>query len=393
MKEINSTKSITHMNKTIYKLDSKGKLRFLTIQTEGSEIIQTSGLIDSPNPVENRSQCVAKNTGRANATTAEEQALSEAQSKLKKKLEEGYYETQDEAQGGTLILPMLAKDFKKEERKVQYPCFVQPKLDGMRCLKDGLSMVSRKNKPIDTMDHIVPELNQIDDIFDGELYAHGESFQKNMELIKKYRPGESESVKYHVYDLVLSGFNFRERYEILKNYIEENQPQHIELVPTFEVDSKEELLEYHKKFLEEGYEGTMVRHSEEGYAANKRSSSLLKFKDFQDISCTIVGVEPSEKRPDQGSFICQLPEKKWCLKSGTGKFTRISDTEFEVEGGEVVFDYPTFGCGMRFSHEERKDVINNPQNYIGQTAEIRFFEYTDEGLPRFPVCVGLRLDK
>lgn len=137
----------------------------------------------------------------------------------------------------------------------------------------------------------------------------------------------------------------------------------IKLVETFEINSKDELMKFHKQFVEEGYEGSMIRHSEEGYDVNKRSSSLLKFKDFQDIACTIVGVEPSEKRPDQGSFICALEDGR------------------------------TFGCGMRFSHEERKDVINNPQNYIGQTAEIRFFEYTDEGLPRFPVCVGLRLDK
>src|SRR5690606_30522950 len=120
---------------TIYKLDSKSKLRFLTISTEGSEVVQTSGLVGTDSPVTNRSQCIGKNIGKANETTAEEQAVSEAQSKLKKKLEEGYYESQEEAEGGTLVLPMLAKDFKKEERKVQYPCFVQPKLDGMRALK------------------------------------------------------------------------------------------------------------------------------------------------------------------------------------------------------------------------------------------------------------------
>ena len=79
------------MKKTIYKLDSSKKLRFLTISTEGSEVVQISGLVGTDSPVENRSQCVGKNTGRANETTPEEQAVSEAQSKLKKKLEEGYY--------------------------------------------------------------------------------------------------------------------------------------------------------------------------------------------------------------------------------------------------------------------------------------------------------------
>ena len=59
---------------------------------------------------------------------------------------------------------MLAKDFKKEESKVQYPCFVQPKLDGMRCLKTGDKMVSRKNKSIDTMGHIALELSNVKSI-------------------------------------------------------------------------------------------------------------------------------------------------------------------------------------------------------------------------------------
>lgn len=348
---------------TIFKIDSKQKMRFLTISTEGNKIIQESGIVGSSNPVTNISECVAKNVGRANATTAEEQAIAEAKAKLKKKLEEGYYESPEKAEGGELILPMLAKDFKKEEKKVKYPAWVQPKLDGMRCLKNKKTLSSRKAKEILTMHHIAEEFVDLPHIFDGELYAHGESFQRNMELIKKYRPLESETVKYHVYDVVHPELGFKDRLLLLQNIFQRNDVQNIELVPTFVINSKEELLEKHKEFLEQGYEGTMVRWGDEGYGINKRSSSLLKFKDFQDIACKIVDVKPSEKRSDQGSFICELEDGR------------------------------TFGCGMRFSHEDRQDVINNPKKYIGQTAEIRFFEYSDEGVPRFPVCVGLRLDK
>ena len=38
-------------------------------------------------------------------------------------------------------------------------------------------------------------------------------------------------------------------------------------------------------------------------------------------------------------------------------------------------------------------IIEAGLSHIGQTAEVRFFEYTDGGIPRFPVCVGFRLDK
>lgn len=349
--------------KTLYKLDSKQKLRFLTISTEENKIIQVSGLVDSPNPVTNISECRGKNIGKVNETSPEQQAVAEAQAKITKKLDEGYYESIEEAEQGDLVLPMLAKDFNKEESKVVYPALAQPKLDGMRCLKTQDVLRSRKNKVIDTMGHIASELNEWSDTFDGELYAHGDNFQRNMELIKKYRPGESETVKYHVYDIILPNLGFMDRYLILKGLIDTCQPQHIELVPTIVINNKEELLNAHKDFLEQGYEGTMIRWGNEGYQVNKRSSSLLKFKDFEDISCTIVDVEASEKRPDQGIFICALEDGR------------------------------TFGCGMRFSHEQRAEFLANKQDYIGQTAEVRFFEYSTDGIPRFPVCVGLRLDK
>lgn len=344
-------------------MDSKSKMRYITISTRDNLIIQESGIVGTDSPVTNVSECIGKNIGKINETTPEEQAIAEATAKIKKKLEEGYYESVEEAEGGDLVLPMLAKDFVKEEKKVVYPCYAQPKLDGMRSLKSSRKLTSRKNKPIETMKHIEEELLHIADTFDGELYAHGENFQRNMELIKKYREGESELVKYHVYDIILPDTPFSERYAILEAIIKSSNPKHIELVPTYLIENKEQLLALHKYFIEIGYEGTMVRHGNTGYEINKRSGSLLKFKDFQDIACKIVDVKPSEKRSDQGSFICQL------------------------ETGE------TFGCGMRFSQEEKQRILTNKEEYIGQIAEIRFFEYSEDGIPRFPVCVGLRLDK
>ena len=351
------------MEKTIYKLDSKGKLRYLTISTKDNLVVQTSGLQGSPNAVTHESECIGKNISKSNETTPQEQAILEAKAKIKAKLEEGYYETVEEAQREVLVLPMLAKEFKAEESKVTYPFHVQPKLDGMRCLKNRTNLISRKNKEIDTMHHIANEFKAFADTLDGELYAHGLSFQDNMKLIKKYRKNESEKVRYHIYDIVLPNLKFSERYTFLKAMFAVEKPIYAELVPTYVVNNKQELLERHKQFLSEGYEGTIIRWGDTGYEISKRSGSLLKFKDFQDLACEIVNVEPSEKRPTQGIFICK------------------------VEDGR------TFGTGMRFSFEEREEILTNKANYIGRTAEIRFFEYTDDELPRFPVCVGLRLDK
>ncbi len=351
------------MEKTIYKKDSSGKVRYLKISTKGDILIQESGVLGTPNPIFNESVSKPKNVGRSNETSGEEQAVLEAESKLTLKLRQGYFETQEQAAaegGADFLLPMLAKDYKKA-KKIEFPCFVQPKLDGMRALgTNGGTMVSRTGKVVETINHIFL-LNDV--LFDGELYAHGFSFQENMKLIKKYRKGETEKVKYHVYDIV-SDLPFEERYNILIGSVAEMANPNVELVPTYKANSEADILEYHKKFIAEGYEGTIVRHTQASYEVNKRSSQLLKYKDFIDEAYRVVDVIPSEARPEQGIVSCYCEKTK-----------------------------ETFETGMKFSHAEREEILLNKNKYIGLTAEVRFFEYTDGGLPRFPVCYGFRLDK
>lgn len=353
------------VNKTLYKKDTKGKIRFLKITTDEGLLTQESGVLGGKS-VTHESTSKPKNIGRANETTSAEQARLEAESKLLKKLDEGYFETQKAAENTEVILPMLAKDFEKEKHKIEYPCFIQPKLDGMRALGvNGLT--SRGGKAITTLKHIENAIEDIDTILDGELYAHGLSFQENMKIIKKYRKGRTEEVKYHVYDMV-SEETFFTRLWKLKDIVK-NIPE-IELVPTYYVQDEEQVKEFHDKFVMQGYEGAIVRWGTDGYKVKGRSSSLLKVKQFIDLALPVLDVVPNDKDPEQGSFI------------------------FEWEGakGHPLGD-DIIGSGMSFSHDDRKEMLTNKQDYIGKTAEVRFFEYSDTGVPRFPVSVGLRLDK
>lgn len=354
------------VNKTLYKKDTKGKIRMLRISTDNGLLTQESGLLDGKT-VTHESVSKPKNIGRANETTSAEQARLEAESKLKKKLDEGYFETVQEAKNEEVILPMLAKDYKKEKKKVKLPAFIQPKLDGMRALGNKGKLTSRGGKDITTLKHIEKAIADAPFILDGELYAHGLSFQENMKIIKKYRKGQTEKVKYHVYDII-SDETFFTRYLRLVEYAA-NIPE-LEVVNTFGVYEEKHVKEWHDKFVLQGYEGAIVRWGDDPYKVKGRSSSLLKVKEFIDLALPILDVVPNDRDPEQGSFI------------------------FEWEGatghplGENII-----GSGMSFSHEERKEMLTNKQDYIGLTAEVRFFEYSDTGVPRFPVSVGLRLDK
>lgn len=346
----------------LYKKDSKGKIRILDIWASGEILFQESGLLDGK-LVKNQKVCKGKNIGKANETSPEQQAVLEAEAIIKKKLREGYFESVEEAEKSNVILPMLAKEYGKEKHKIDWNnCFVQPKLDGMRAISLGdNNLTSRKNKEIDTLSHLYAEINKLRDfgvdIPDGEVYAHGLSFQENMKLIKKYRAGETEKVKYHIYDCV-SSVDFEERYFDICDAFDKNSFAFLSLVPTFQIHSEKELKEYHQKFLSEGYEGTIVRWGVEPYKINGRSSNLLKYKDFKDMACEVIDVFPSEKRPEQGVVVCD-----------------------------------GFKANLKFSHKEREEILKNKSQYIGKIAEIRYFEKTDDGYPRFPVCCGFREDK
>lgn len=140
--------------------------------------------------------------------------------------------------------------------------------------------------------------------------------------------------------------------------------KHVLLVETYPINSEKDLRDYHKKFLETGYEGSIVRlNSSKGYEQNSRSSALLKYKDFQDIDLLVVDIIPSEARPTQGVVVCKL---------GNGNLVKAS---------------------LKFSHKEREEVLSNKKDYIGKQAKITYFEKTDDDSLRFPVCVGFHEDR
>jgi len=351
----------------LYKKDTKGKIRYLDITSFGDQIIQKSGVLGTTKEIKHSKIAKPKNIGKSNETTSEQQAQIEVESIILSKLQEGYFQSIKEAENEVIILPMLAKSYDDEKHKIDWDnCWIQPKLDGMRCLahitKDGkVTLVSRDGRTIENMHHIEVELSNIklDIILDGELYLHGLSFQENMKLIKKYRTGETEKIRYNVYDVV-SDNNFNIRHEIIRS-IRFDRINHCDLVTTHKIINEHQLKEIHISHIGSGFEGTMVRWGLKPYKLNGRSENLLKYKDFKDLDAVIIDIEPGEQRPEWGIPVLKFGDK-------------------------------IFKAGLRFSHEDRKEFLSNKNNYIGKTATIRYFELTDDGIPRFPIMVGIRLD-
>lgn len=354
---------------TIYKKDSKGKCRIINFWTEGNLFHTEAGLLDGK-LIKNTTNCVAKNIGKSNETKSREQAVFEMESKIREKLQEDYFRTKEEAMNSNVLLPMLAKNYNNEKKKIDWSnCYIQPKLDGQRvlaiCTKEGgVTLLSRDGVDIQkahgSMQHIINDLSTIkqDVILDGEAYCHSEedNFQDIMKAIKKYRPGVSELIKFHVYDMVsTNGFKERTVREYIKGLSSCKE------VSTYEVLNEDMMIKYHEIFLKDGYEGSIIRHGNEGYKLNGRSSNLLKYKDFQDNDYLIIDVIPAENRPEWGMIVCQ---------SASG----------------------TFNATPKMSHEKKKEILLNKKEYIGKTAVITHFGFTDKGLPRIAIYKGYRLD-
>lgn len=307
----------------------------------------------------------AKNVGRSNETSVEQQAYLEIERDYKKQKDKGYAEIGQEAD--VLPLPMLAHKFSDKSHKVVWPAFVQPKLNGQRMLFDGKQGWSRGGKLIipECIAHIKEEIGELPPgvILDGELILPGNPLlQKTMTAIKKFRPELSPTLLYWVYDIVDPTRPFSERFEALKSLIPLGE-SHVILTPTAIVESPSDILFHHSQFVSYSYEGSIVRFDLGGYDIGHRNNQLLKVKDFVDSEFKVLNILEGGGR-FKGAAIFE------CRATATETFTVVPEGDM---------DY-------------RRDLYNKREEILSTTKylTVRYQELSKDGVPIFPVGVTLR---
>ena len=271
---------------------------------------------------------------------------------------------------------MLAEKWEKHGHKLQYPFYSSPKLDGMRCVitKDG--MFSRAGKPIVSAPHlheIAVNSGIFDDdpdlVLDGELYNHDlrDNFDKLMSLVKKTKPKpedleeSADIVEFHCFDIGNIGKTFNDRYGLITNIIRGDYDLPMfKVVDALLVENKEQLDLAYGNYLEDGYEGQMIRDPKSLYE-NKRVKTLLKRKEFQDEEFEII-----EILEGKGNW------------SGYAKHIICRDNNLGVE----------FKSGMRGDQETAKKLLEEKDQYVGGDITVRYQNRTPAGIPRFPVAVA-----
>lgn len=325
-----------------------------------------------------------KNIGKKNETTPLDQAISEARSAWQKKKDSGYSpkdgdgdDVDDGASDSTggrakevhdVPSPMLAHDYNKRGKDIKFPCFVQRKYDGTRCVGvPGVGLFSRNRKKYPHMEHIVAEINRLPEgmILDGELYSDELTFQDIVGLVKRetLKKGDDQKqlkIKFHVYDLILDDTPYIERYANLQILFKRYKFKYLELVTSEICESVNKMKELHSKYVAEGYEGIMLRNKTGKYKYS-RSADLQKYKEFFDSEYEVIGFKEGEGL-EAGCVM-------WLCKTPEGK---------------------TFSCRPRGSREDRQDYFLNGNSYVGKMLTVRFQELTNDNVPRFPVGIAFR---
>jgi DNA ligase-1 len=403
-----------------------------------SEIVTRHGYVDAESSIieSRRRVSKGKNIGKSNETTHYEQAILEAKSKWTQKSTENLERVSTETPNKSELsseslpvahvsvvhdhsspvngpvngsgnpnlkihsvgqahfwaspqcvprLPMLAHDYSKHKKKLKFPCYIQPKLDGYRMIFDTTTktITTRQGKDLPIVkesgagaggcaEHydLYKELISLPSgyILDGELYVHGSevSFEALGVLRKTKKLSEDDKknlskIQYHVYDMIDTKINFEKRSLMLRELIHDKYKM-IQFVQTLKLDSEKEIQPIHESFTKQGYEGTMLRNSDSLYLEKNRSHDLLKYKDFMDEEFEIVGYsfEKDTSGEDRNCIV-------WIVKVKEGVLCNVRP-KGPKEQRQQLYEQ----CEKDFS------------KYKGRKLWTKFFDYTGDGSLRFP---------
>lgn len=421
----------------LYKKNSKGKTSKWSVQIYPDPIQQATYAIEVQFGEVDGAQQVHRTlvqAGKSNRTVLQ-QAILDARSKYNHKYNREQYREHLDSQRGSMdipttitttqlplptvaspplfsIRPMLASTFVPSKIKptpgrayqIPFPCNVQPKIDGIRCIAylgvdHKVQLESRTGVPfqlldelkesiqnllfdVDTEHRIQPVTTKKHLIWDGELYTSDLPFETISGLVRLTRSKASDEdlvlnqkIQFHVFDVYDPRrplLSYQERLEIVTSSIlggasVASSHGKIQMVETESAATVDDVRRMHDEYVARGFEGIILRDPQGSYEPNKRSKYLQKFKCFLEEEFDIVG-----------------------FKDGVGIETGliIFECSFQDSAGTTQ----SFTVRPRGTHEYRRQMFLNGPSFLGKKLTVIFQELTQDGCPRFPVGKSVRVD-
>lgn len=292
----------------------------------------------------------------------------------------------------TIAKPLLAATLENLD-DVKFPCFVTPKIDGIRSLKQQ-QMLSRTFKPIrnEVMNELLTLL--LPEGADGEICIDNASFQTTTSAVMTGHKKYDEKFSYYWFDYVVDDplKSYTDRVNDMKKYVDDHphilDHEQVKIIPLFpiEINNIDELSRYERDVLAKGFEGVMIRKPDGKYKFGRstlKEGILLKMKQFKDAEATIISMTAQQKNTNTK------------IKDNLGNMKRTSHKDGKVDKDtmgsiEVDYDGVVFSIGTGFDDEQRKHFWDTKESLIGKIVKFKFFEMGTKDAPRFPVFLGIR---
>lgn len=381
----------------LYKRSKTGKIVSyeIRVDTETTDdlpvIIKTTGQLEGKKTIHTETVFEGKNIGKSNETTPIQQAVSQAESDWKKKKDEGYKSLKDlggfissEHENIHLFLEHRLPEFNtdsvgnlkpmkapstpwKKGKKLSFPQLEEPKMDGLRStliiqnthldpLFWTVQFLSSGGKPYNALTHLTDIIRGNykgpDIILDGELYCHGMTLGKINSAVKALKPSTSR-IKFYVFDMPKLKATQSIRTEYVKKIVNDISNSYFPILENKIVYNEEEIIIHHDQWVSEGYEGAMLKDPDGIYQPGQRSSYWNKVKMFDDDEFKVIGYELGLRGVQDLVFICEC-------KAGT------------------------FHAQMNGTIESKQELYDNIEECIGAQLTVKFFGYSEYGIPNLP---------
>lgn len=310
---------------------------------------------------------------------------------------------------------MLAADY--DESRMKFPCLLQPKIDGVRGIHlngvlTGRSLKKHKNK------HATEYFSHpMFAGFDGEMAAESEMHPNLCSLTTSALnsiKGEP-ALTWWVFDYITPDTErlpYIERYGRMVDRVEElkrspetkEMASSLEIVPAHWCYSLNEALELDGRWLDFGFEGSIIRDPDGAYKQGRstvKEGGLLRIKRFIDFEATVVEliegqVNGNEAQTNElgrtfrtthqenmvpngmvGAMMCKLLKDVVVTENGDEKALFWAGDLVKVSAGSMP-------------HADRVRYFENPSQILGQIAKVKTFPKGVKDKPRFPTFLSLR---
>jgi len=353
---------------TLYKTNARGSTQVINMTIDGPTYTRYWGQ-EGGKMQEKSTTAKAKNVGRSNETTPEEQAILEAKAVWTKKQDAGYSTSKQPTP--SVLLPMKVSVYQDHTNKVTYPCFISPKLDGVnaeyRIVGDELKLFSRGGKEYPIPHHHIDEVKILletlgTDSINGELYIHGQYLQDIQSAVKKPKDLSSKLV-FYVFDFPNIIGDYQTRCEYGYKIVEGLKLKSVAAISVGVARDSIDIEEAFNESVADGYEGLVIRNPKGLYKYNTRSLDVFKYKKAQDGEFEVKSFDIDKN--GHPVFHCYINN----IHVGTNC---------------------TFKVKPKGTNEERLTMASKASSYIGKWLKVEYECLSKSGVPLKPVGITFR---